>query len=92
MDTIISEVSWYCKIRPTRLAAVRQGIEYEPRDVAMYLIRSIRAEPLMKVGENFGLNQYSFVSSAVISVKAKMQKDRKFKYCPEYIERNILKG
>ena len=92
LDTIISEVSRYYKVRPTKLKAVRRGIENEPRDVAMYLIRSMRAEPLMRVGENFGLNQYSSVSSAVTRVKAKLQKDRKFKDCLEHIESNILKG
>jgi hypothetical protein len=39
----------------------------------MDLIRSMRAEPLMRVGANFGLNQYSSVSSAVVRVKAKLQ-------------------
>ena len=91
-DTIISEVSRYYKVRPTKLKAVRRGIESEPRDVAMYLIRSMRAEPLIRVGEKFGLNQYSSVSSAVTRVKAKLQKDRKFKDCLEHIESNILKN
>jgi len=58
----------------------------------MYLIRSMRAEPLIRVGEKFGLNQYSSVSSAVTRVKAKLQKDRKFKDCLEHIESNILKN
>ena len=92
LDTIISEVSRYYKVRPTKLKEVRRGIESEPRDVAMYLIRSMRAEPLIRVGEKFGLNQYSSVSSAVTHVKAKLQKDRKFKDCLEHIESNILKG
>jgi REP element-mobilizing transposase RayT len=92
LDTIISEVSRYYKVRPTKLKAVRRGMENEPRDVAIYLIRSMRAEPLMRVGANFGLNQYSSVSSAVTRVKAKLQKDRKFKDRLEHIESNILKG
>lgn len=92
LDTIISEVSRYYKVRLSKLKAVRRGMENEPRDVAIYLIRSMRAEPLMRVGANFGLNQYSSVSSAVTRVKAKLQKDRKFKDRLEHIERNILKG
>ncbi len=92
LDTIISEVSRYYKVRPTKLKAVRRGMENEPRDMAMYLIRSMRAEPLMRVGANFGLNQYSSVSSAVTRVKAKLLKDRKFKDRLEHIESNILKG
>ena len=92
LDTIISEVSCSYKVRPTKIKAVRRGIENEPRDVAMYLIRSMRAEPLMRVGAKFGLNQYSSVSSAVMRVKTKLQEDRKFKDRLEHIESNIFKG
>jgi putative transposase len=92
LDTIISEVSRYYEIRPTTLKAVRRGIENEPRDVAMYLIRSMRSEPLMRVGADFGLHRYSSVSSAVVRVKIKLQKDRKFKIRLECIKNNILKG
>jgi chromosomal replication initiation ATPase DnaA len=63
LDTIISEVSRYYKVRPTKIKAVRRGIENGPRDVAMYLIRSMCAESLIRVGEKFGLKQYSSVSS-----------------------------
>ena len=92
LDTIISEVSRYYKVKPTNLRAVRRGIANEPRDVAMYLIRFIRAESLRRVGANFGLIQYSSVSSAVNRVKAKLQKDRKYRGRLEDIESNILKG
>jgi chromosomal replication initiation ATPase DnaA len=85
-------VSRYYKVRPTKIKAVRRGIENGPRDVAMYLIRSMCAESLIRVGEKFGLNQYSSVSSAVTCVKAKLQRDKKFKDCLEHIERNIIKG
>jgi chromosomal replication initiation ATPase DnaA len=66
---------------------IKQIIENEPRDVAMYLIRSMRSEPLMRVGAGFGLNRYSSVNSAVIRVKTKLQKDRKFRDHLEHIER-----
>jgi hypothetical protein len=39
-----------------------------------------------------GVTQYSSVSSAVIRVKAKLQKDKKFKGRLQDIEDNILKG
>jgi chromosomal replication initiation ATPase DnaA len=79
----LSEVSRY---------SVRRDIENEPRDVAMYLIRSLRSEPLFRVGAGFGLNRYSSVSSAVIRVKTTFQKDGKFKDRLECLESNILKG
>mgnify|MGYP001818428965 CR=1 FL=1 len=92
LETILSEVSRYYEIRPRRLKAVRRGIENEPRDVAMYLIRSMRSEPLLSVGAGFGLNRYSSVSSAIMRVKGKLQKDRKFRNSLECITNNILKG
>jgi len=58
----------------------------------MYLIRSMRSEPLMGVGAAFGLNRNSSVSSAVMRVKTKLQKNRKFTDRLEHIENNILKG
>lgn len=92
LKTIITEVSRHYEVKRTKLKAVRRGIENEPRDVAIYLIRSMRSEPLMRVGGCFGMNRYSSVSSAVTRVKIKLQKDRKFKAHLEDIRNNILKG
>jgi putative transposase len=92
LDRIISEVNRYYETRPAALTAVRRGIENEPRDVAIYLIRTMRSEPLMRIGARFGLNRYSSVSSVVIRVNAKLQKDRKFKERLAHIESIILKG
>ncbi len=60
--------------------------------MALYLTRSMRSEPLMRVGPGFGLNRYSSVSSAVMRVNTKLQKDKEFKARLECIESNILKG
>ena len=57
-----------------------------------YLIQSMRTEPLMRVGAGFGLNRYSSGNSAVMRIKLKLQKDRKFRDRFEYIENNILKS
>ena len=92
LDRIISEVNRYYKARPAALTAVRRGIENEPRDVAIYLIRTMRSEPLMRIGARFGLNRYSSVSSVVIRVNTKLRRDRKFKERLAHIESIILKG
>jgi chromosomal replication initiation ATPase DnaA len=92
LDTIISEVCRYYEVRPTYLKAVRRGVENEPRDVAIYLIRSMRADHLMTIGTEFGLHRYSSVSSVVMRVKTKLQKDRKFKERIAHIESIVLKG
>jgi REP element-mobilizing transposase RayT len=92
LETIIREVSRYYAIGPNTLTTVRRGIENEPRDVAIYLIRTLRTEPLLSIGACFGLNRYSSVSSAVMRVKTKLQSDRKFKSRLIQIENSILKG
>ncbi len=92
VDKIIYEVSRYYEKRPTALTAVRRGIENEPRDVAIYLIRSLRTEPLMKIGALFGLTRYSSVSSVVMRVKTRLNRDRKFRRRLTEIEKNILKN
>lgn len=91
-DRIISEVSRYYEASHSALTAVRRGLENEPRDVAIYLIRSMRSDPLMRIGVRFGLTQYSSVSSVVMRVKTKLREDKKFKERLAYIENKILKG
>jgi len=76
----------------TALTVVRRGIENEPQDVAIYLIRTMRSDPLMRIGARFGLTQYSSVSSVVMRVKTKLQKDIRFKERLVNIESKILKG
>jgi chromosomal replication initiation ATPase DnaA len=82
----------YYKVRPTYLTAVHRGVENEPRDLAIYLIRSMGAGYLMTIGAEIGLNRYSSVSSVVMRVKTKLQKDRKFKERIAHIESMVLKG
>ena len=85
-------MSRYYGASSAALTAVRRGIENEPRDVAIYLIRSMRSDPLMRIGAKFGLTQYSSVSSVVMRVKTKLQKDKRFKERLAHIESKILKG
>jgi len=91
-ERIISEVSRHYEANSGELTEVRRGLENEPRDVAIYLIRSMRSDPLMRIGARFGLTQYSSVSSVVMRVKTKLRKDKKFKERLAYIENKILKG
>ena len=46
----------------------------------------------MKIGAAFGLNRYSSVSSVVMRVKTRLQKDKKFKKSPANNENIILRG
>ena len=92
METIIpAEESRYDEIKSSTLKAVRRGIENEARDVAIYLMRTMRAEPLMRLGAVFDLSRHSSVNTTVTRKKIKFQKDSKFKNRLKYLENNILK-
>jgi len=60
------------EIEESDLLKSQRGIENEPRDLAMYMLRMIRAERLTKIGEEFNLSNYSSVSTAVERIRRKM--------------------
>lgn len=64
----------YYGVGESDLLKSRRGIENEARDVAMYMLRIIRSERLIKIGQEFNLSNYSSVSTAVERVKRKMKR------------------
>ena len=70
----------------------RRGVSNEPRDVTIYLARMLRQEGLREIGTEFGLNNYSSVSSAIERVKFLMVKDRKFRSRVGEIRQLIIKS
>ncbi len=55
-------------------------------------MRSLRGEPLLKIGSEFKLNKHSSVSSIIERTKQKLQKDKKFKKRIEKISKLLIKG
>jgi hypothetical protein len=82
----------FYKVSIKELTALRRGARNEPRDVAIYLLRTLCGEPLMEIGSEFGMRQYSSVSSAVIRVKARRGSDREFSKRLDRIEELVKKG
>lgn len=82
----------YYSIHESILHKTRRGVTNEPRDVAIYLTRMLRQEGLQSIGEKFGLNNYSSVSTVVDRVKSQMDKNRVFRSQVETIIRKIKKG
>jgi chromosomal replication initiation ATPase DnaA len=66
-------------IKETELYVTMRGYFNEPRNVAVYLIRHLRNDTLKQVGEQFGIEKYSTVSSIVERVKYEMKVDKSFK-------------
>lgn len=79
----------YYRIHESILQKTQRGVRNEPRDVVIYLARMLRKEGLQSIGKNFGLSNYSSVSTVVDRVKSKIDKDRKFRSQVEEIKHNI---
>ena len=58
----------------------------------MYLIRNLRNDTLKQVGEQFGIDKYSTVSSIVARVKFEMSSNKIFKKRVEALKERITKS
>jgi hypothetical protein len=91
-ETIIETVCKFYNIGRDKLFAIKRGAENEPRHVAIYLIRTIKGEPLLRIGALFNLKKHSSVSSAVARIKNRLKTDRKFQKRFDKINDMIYKG
>jgi hypothetical protein len=89
LSQIKAVVCDYYRIHESILHKTQRGVRNEPRDVTIYLARMLRQEELQSIGKNFGLSNYSSVSTVVDRVKSKIYKDRKFRSLVEEIKHNI---
>ena len=67
----------------------RRGRENEARDVAIYLQRKYCGQTLAELGKDYGIPNYSTVSSACERVKARLSKDRKSLTTLKEIEKKL---
>lgn len=73
---ILGAVAKFYKVRIDDLLMSRRGYFNEPRNVAIFLMRRLRGDTLKVVGEVFGTNKNSTVSSSVDRVKYEMNRDK----------------
>ena len=92
LSLIKTVVCAYYKIQEPSIQRSHRGVSNEPRDVAIYLTRLLRKEGLREIGMEFGLNNYSSVSSAVNRVKSTMADNKKYKTKVSEIKRTISKS
>ena len=64
----------------------------EPRNVVVYMIRHLRNDTLKHVGEQFGIEKYSTVSSIVERVKYEMKADTGLKNRIQNLAEKITKS
>ncbi len=91
VDDVVAQVCRYYGIGADELRRVRRGKVNEPRDVAIYLIRNLRAEPLSRIGPLFDMQNYSSVSSAVMRIKERLNRDSAFQRRLRQIQISVQK-
>ena len=64
----------------------RRGISNEPRNVAIYLLRSLRGDNLEEIGREFNITRFSSVSSVVERMRGKISGDRQLRKRVEEIK------
>ncbi len=72
---ILHAVCLHYGVRKKELLTGRRGKENEPRNVAIYLCRTLRNDTLIELGQEFGMSGYSPAGSAVQRVVKKMLKN-----------------
>jgi putative transposase len=71
------------------LFSSRRGMSNDARNVAIYLARRLSGQTLSAIGDAFGLEHYSSVSSVVSRMKQRIADDRRLRRKVEKIERAL---
>lgn len=74
------------------LAKCARGIANDPRDISIYLARTLKGDSLKHIGEHFNIEKYSTVASAVARVKGKVVQEKRVAERIEEIVREINKS
>jgi len=91
LDAIRRTVCKAYEITEDRLLKGRRGRTNEPRNVAVYLTRYLRSDPLAKIGREYGMAKYSSVSSTIERTKKQMEVDGEFRKRVEKLKGRIGK-
>ena len=75
------------EIEEKDLIVAKRETENEVRNVAIYLMRYLRCEPLLTIGSQFNLNRHSSVSSVLERTRKKLKEDCRFQKRIEKIEK-----
>lgn len=89
---VIAHVCDHFDLDEARLQQSRRGAENLPRDIAIYLSRSISRMTLAEIGAAFGMTNYSSVSSAAERVKKRMATDARLRQEVEKIKLLLIKS
>jgi REP element-mobilizing transposase RayT len=89
LEAIQSAVCAGYGIDLNELLSSRRGTSNDARNVGIYLARRLSGQTLATIGDAFGLENYSSVSSVVSRMKQKIARDRSLRRKAEEIERAL---
>jgi len=89
VEAIQAAVCASYEIDGSQLLFSKRGVSNEARNVAIYLSRRLSGDTLARIGEAFGLANYSSVSSVVSRMKQGIQDDSRLRRRVAAIERQL---
>jgi putative transposase len=89
LDAIQSAVCAVYGIDRAELQSSKRGMSNDARNVAIYLSRRLSGRTLATIGEAFGLEHYSSVSSVACRMKQRIENDGRLRRRVEAIERRL---
>ncbi len=92
VDKVISSVCRHFKVTPKELLTSKRGTENIARDIAIYLVRRLCCKTLPNVGKEFGIDNYSSVSSVIQRAKKRIERSRSLQKELRIIEENVKKS
>ena len=93
VDQIQNKVSDYYKIRFTELIGRRRtSTIVVPRQVAMYIARTLTGDPLKSIGDAFGGRDHGTVIHACRQVENMMEQDSSLKRAVDYLIKQLSKN
>ena len=67
----------------------KRGMTNEPRNVAIFLMRSLMGRKLAEIGQEFSLPNYSSVSTVIERTKQRAWRDRNFRKRIEKVKSDL---
>jgi len=91
-EKVILAVCDFYRVSRKEMLVLKRGNENLPRDVSVYLVRRLCHMTLPFVGREFGIKNYSTVSSIVQRVKSRIENDKRLLKEVHMIMKKVTKG
>jgi len=82
-------VCWSYNVAEEDLLNSKRGMTNEPRNAAIFLMRNLMGSKLVEIGQEFGINNYSSVSTVIERTKQRAFSDRKFRKRIEKVKSDL---